>query len=74
MDTLLNVRIVCSSMELRNGDPFLRASEFGRFDADITIACKDTGQTKLYTCSAVNANCYGWRHFRTEWIRQFGNP
>jgi hypothetical protein len=74
MDTLIAVNIFCNKSELINAEPFIKAAEFSEYDADIMIACRDTGQQKLFHCSSIAANCTGWRHFRSEWIRQFGPP
>lgn len=72
MHTLVKVQIQFNLSELRTYEVFHKAAEFSSYDADIDLICTDTRQVKTYICSSLRANCYGWRHFKEEWERQFG--
>lgn len=72
MLTLVKVQILCNPPELKTYEPFHKAAEFATYDSDIDIVCHDLQQKKAFICSSVQANCYGWRHFKEEWERQFG--
>lgn len=76
MQIKVQAQVLCNRAELVNNSAFVQADEFARYDAEIEIICRETAQQRQYSCSQTLANCYGWRHFKDEWERQYGklNP
>lgn len=62
------VTIDCNLSELRQGHPFVTASQFWRWDqSSVTIRRNDAGESLTITTDANEAAWRRWQDIRTAW-------
>jgi hypothetical protein len=62
------VTIDCDISELRQGHPFVTASQFWRWDqSSVTIRRRDANESLTITTSSTEAEWRRWQDIRTAW-------